>query len=121
MIYGGMGMGYGYSNGLLTGMIIGNMMHPANTVVYTGGGTYNNNALMYPDGRVVSQQGQLLGNYNNNVFTPINNGPIVAQPVPQDAVQQPSQVIIQKEDHTYQIVYAIILGFFLLVILVILL
>lgn len=83
--YGGMGMGYGYSNGMLTGLIIGNMMHPHNTVVYTGGGVHNNNALLYPDGRVVAQNGQQVGTYSNGTFTPIENGPIVAQPVPADA------------------------------------
>jgi len=51
MAYGGMGMGYGYSNGILTGLLIGSMLHPHNTVVYAGGGSYNNNALLYPDGR----------------------------------------------------------------------
>jgi hypothetical protein len=89
--YGGMGMGYGYSNGLLTGMIIGNMMHPHNTVVYAGGGAHNNNALLYPDGRVVNQQGQQVGTYQNGQFTETPNGPVVAQPVPQDALHPPAE------------------------------
>lgn len=86
-MYGGMGMGYGYSNGLLTGMILGNMMHPMNTVIYTGGGGYNNNALLYPDGRVVNQHGYVVGTYINGQFSPISNGELVGQPVPQDARQ----------------------------------
>ena len=90
--YGGMGVGYGYSNGLLTGMIIGNMMHPHNTVVYAGGGAHNNNALLYPDGRVVNQQGQQVGTYQNGQFTETPNGPIVAQPIPKDALAP-----VQKE------------------------
>lgn len=89
--YGGMGMGYGYSNGLLTGMIIGNMMHPHNTVVYAGGGAHSNNALLYPDGRVVNQQGQQVGTYQNGQFTETPNGPVVAQPIPQDALHPPAE------------------------------
>lgn len=97
-MYGGFGMGYGYSNGLLTGMIIGNMMHPHNTVVYTGGGTYNNNALLYPDGRVVDSRGYQVGVYQNGVFTAVNGG-MVAQAVPADAGHQqvqPQPVVIQQ-------------------------
>lgn len=87
--YGGMGMGYGYSNGLLTGLIIADLMHPQGTTVYTGGG-YNGNALLYPDGRVVNQQGYQVGQYSNGQYTPVDGG-FVAQPVPQDAgVQQPA-------------------------------
>lgn len=82
-----MGVGYGYSNGLVTGMILGNMMHPHNTVVYTGGGANNNNALLYPDGRVVNQNGQQIGTYQNGQFTEMQNGPIVAQQIPQDALK----------------------------------
>lgn len=85
--YGGLGMGYGYSNGLVTGMILGNMMHPNNTVVYAGSGMYNNNALLYPDGRVVNANGQQVGTYQNGQFVAIQNGPIVAQPIPQDALK----------------------------------
>lgn len=98
VMYGGFGVGYGYSNGLLTGMIIGNMMHPHNTVVYTGGGTYNNNALLYPDGRVVNQQGYQVGVYQNGVFTPVTNGAMIAQSAPADAMNHaPAQpVVIQK-------------------------
>lgn len=88
MMYGGFGMGYGYMNGMLTGLIIGNMLHPHNTVVYTGqggGSSYSNNALLYPDGSVVNKQGYLVGNYVDGVFTPVANGPMVAKPVPADA------------------------------------
>lgn len=81
-----MGVGYGYSNGLVTGLLIGNMMHPHNTVVYSGGGAHNNNALLYPDGRVVNQNGQQVGTYQNGQFTEMQNGPVVAQPIPQDAL-----------------------------------
>ena len=87
--YGGWGMGYGYNNGLLTGLIIGNMMHPHGSVMYTGGGAYNNNALLYPDGRVVDQSGRVVGTYINGQFTSVQNGQIVAQPVPADAGAQP--------------------------------
>ncbi|CAB4133216.1 hypothetical protein UFOVP250_71 [uncultured Caudovirales phage] len=100
MMYGGWGMGYGYSNGLLTGLIIADMMHPQGTVMYNGGGQYNNNALLYPDGRVVNQQGYQVGTYQNGQFTAVDGG-MVAQPVPQDAVQpaappQAQPVIIQQ-------------------------
>lgn len=98
MMYGGFGMGYGYTNGLLTGMIIANMMHPQNTVVYTGqggGSSYSNNALLYPDGSVVNRQGYLVGNYVDGVFTPVANGPMVAKPVPADANGTPVQQVAQ--------------------------
>jgi len=93
MMYGGWGMGYGYSNGLLTGMIIANMMHPHGTVMYTGAGQYSNNALLYPDGSVVNQQGYLVGNYVDGVYTPVQNGGLVAKPVPADANGTPVQQV----------------------------
>ena len=71
----------------MTGLLIGNMMHPHNTVVYSGGGAYNNNALLYPDGRVVNQNGQQIGTYQNGQFTEMQNGPVVAQKIPQDALK----------------------------------
>lgn len=69
----------------MTGLIIGNMLHPSGTVVYQGGG-YSGSALQYPDGRIVNQQGQQVGTYTNGQFVPMDNGPIVAQQAPQDAV-----------------------------------
>ena len=95
--YGHWGMGYGYSNGLLTGMIIGGMMHPYNTVWYTGPGYYSNNALLYPDGRVVDQRGYVVGNYVDGQFTAVQNGAYVAQPVPSDANQQQVQSQVQPQ------------------------
>ena len=89
MMYGGWGMGYGYTNGLLTGMIIANMMHPHNTVMYTGGGQYSNDALLYPDGSVVNKQGYLVGNYVDGQFNSVSNGPMVAKSVPADANGEP--------------------------------
>ena len=95
MMYGGMGMGYGYSNGMLTGLIIGNMMHPQGTVVYNGGG-YDGQALLYPDGRVVNQQGYQVGNYANGQFT-AQAGGMVAQPAPFDASPpQPVPVVVEQ-------------------------
>lgn len=123
VMYGGLGMGYGYSNGLLTGLIIGNMMHPHNTVVYSGGGTYNNNALLYPDGRVVNQQGYQVGTYVNGVFTPVNGG-MVAQAVPADAGQYQSTaaaqpVVIQKTGYSGgEVVAMILLGMFCVMMLI---
>lgn len=125
MYYGGMGMGYGYSNGLLTGLIIGNMMHPHNTVVYTGGGAYSNNALLYPDGRVVNQQGYQVGVYQNGVFTPVTNGAMVAQAAPADAlshapvVQQPQPVVIKTGPSVGDIVAMIFLGMLVVILCVI--
>jgi hypothetical protein len=113
VMYGGMGMGFGYTNGLLTGLIIGNMMHPTNTVVYSGGG-YNGNALLYPDGRVVNQQGYQVGTYQNGQFSPVNGG-MVAQPAPTDAVQyqnSPTQpVVLEKAGPSnWEIAGMIVLG-----------
>jgi hypothetical protein len=72
--------GYYHNDGLLTGLIIGNMMHPTNTVVYSGPGPQG--ALLYPDGRVVNQQGQQIGTYQNGTYSEVQNGAIVAQPAP---------------------------------------
>jgi len=113
MMYGGWGMGYGYSNGLLTGMIIANMMHPTNTVMYVGPGQYSNNALLYPDGRVVNQQGYQVGTYVNGQFTPMQNGPMVAQQVPSDAGAtqvQPQPVVINSGPSATEIFGMVILG-----------
>jgi hypothetical protein len=123
MMYGGMGMGYGYSNGLLTGLIIGNMMHPHNTVVYTGGG-YSGNALLYPDGRVVNQQGYQVGVYQNGQFTAMNGG-MVAQPAPADALGHAPQVaqpvIIQKTGPSVgEVIGMIFLGIMIVILFIIL-
>ena len=96
MMYGGFGMGYGYSNGILTGLIIGNMMHPQGTVVYNGGG-YDGQALLYPDGRVVNQQGYQVGNYANGQFTSQMGG-MAAQPAPADARPPAQPVPVLVED-----------------------
>jgi hypothetical protein len=123
MYYGGMGMGYGYSNGLLTGLIIGNMMHPHNTVVYTGGGQYNNNALLYPDGRVVNQQGYQVGVYQNGQFTAMNGG-MVAQQAPADAMGHTPQVaqpvVINTGPTAGDIVGMVLLGFLCVILFIIL-
>jgi hypothetical protein len=122
MMYGGWGMGYGYNNGLLTGMIIANMMHPVNTVMYVGPGQYSNNALLYPDGRVVNQQGYQVGVYQNGQFTAMNGG-MVAQPVPQDAGAQqvqPQPVVIQSGPTAGDIVAMVLLGFVAIILFIIL-
>lgn len=80
-------MGYGYNNGLITGMIIGNMMHPQGTVIYNGGG-YGGQALLYPNGAVVDNTGHQIGTYVNGQFSPVQNGVMMAQMVPEDAQQQ---------------------------------
>lgn len=85
---GGFGMGYGYSNGLIEGLIIGNLMHPAGTTVYSGGG-YNGQALLYPDGRVVDQNGYQVGTYNNGQYM-AQQGGMVAQAAP----QQPATPVV---------------------------
>ena len=101
--YGGWGMGYGYNNGLMTGIIIGNMMHPNNTVVYNGGG-YGGNAVLYPNGAVVNPQGYQVGTYQNGQFIPMQNGPMVAQQAPADAFadqaqQSPSPQPVSQSSH----------------------
>jgi hypothetical protein len=126
MMYGGMGMGFGYSNGLLTGLIIGNMMHPHNTVVYSGGG-YNGNALLYPDGRVVNQQGYQVGTYQDGQFNAVNGG-MVAQAAPADALTyqsstQPMQttpVVIKTGPSAIEI-FGYVLGSILIILLIIVL
>lgn len=114
-MYGGWGMGYHYNNGLMTGLIIGSMMHPYGTVMYAGPGMYSNNAVLYPDGRVVNQQGYQVGVYSNGQFIPMQNGQMVAQPAPQDAgaqpVQQPQTVYVEKPGPSVgEIVSMILLG-----------
>lgn len=78
----GGGSGYGYGSGLVQGMIIGNLMHPSGTTVYSGGG-YNGQALLYPNGTVVDQNGMQVGTYVNGVFTPMQGG-FVAQQAPSE-------------------------------------
>lgn len=122
MMYGGWGMGYGYSNGLLTGMIIANMMHPVNTVMYVGPGQYSNNALLYPDGRVVNQQGYQVGVYQNGQFVPVQNGAMVAQQVPTDAGAtqvQPQPVVINTGPSAGDILAMVLLGFVAVVLFII--
>lgn len=121
-MYGGWGMGYGYTNGLLTGMIIAGMMHPHHTVMYSGPGVYANNALLYPNGQVVNQQGVHVGNYANGSFTPVTNGQVVAQQVPHDAMTSapaaPQPVTIVKAGpSTAEIIGAVILGFMCVIVL----
>lgn len=91
MNYGpGYAPGYYHNDGLLTGLIIGNMMHPHNTVVYSGPGPQG--ALLYPDGRVVNQQGQQIGTYQNGQYAEVQNGAIVAQPAPPAPVEKETSV-----------------------------
>jgi hypothetical protein len=129
MMYGGWGMGYGYMNGMLTGLIIADLMHPNGTVMYNGGGVYNNNALLYPNGQVVNQQGYQVGTYQNGQFVPMANGPMVAQPVPADAVAggmqaapvQPTPVIIQQTGPSAGDVFATVILVMVVVLLFIML
>lgn len=78
--YGAFGMGYGYNNGLITGLILGNLMHPQGTIVYNGSG-YGGSALLYPNGMVVDSNGYQVGTYVNGIFTAVHGG-MVAQPAP---------------------------------------
>jgi hypothetical protein len=97
MMYGGFGMGYGYSNGLIEGLIIGSLMHPAGTQVYGGGG-YQGQALLYPNGMVVDQNGNQVGMYQNGQFTAVQGG-MVAQQAPANAqqyMQQPAPVVVEE-------------------------
>lgn len=134
-MYGGYGYGYHYNNGLLTGMIIGGMMHPYGTMMYMGPGMYYNNAFLYPNGQVVNSQGIVVGMYVNGMFTPVNNGTMVAQPVPADAYEQnqaqmqpqaqqqaPTPVIIQNNSNDYKeiitmcgLIFAILIVLFIFV------
>ena len=98
MMMGGFGMGYGYSNGLMTGLILGDLMHPQGTTVYTGGG-YSGQALLYPDGKVVDQNGYQVGIYQNGQFT-AQQGGMVAQPAPADARQMMQGQPVVTEDQT---------------------
>lgn len=107
--YGGFGMGYGYSNGMLTGLLIGNMLHPTGTVVYSGGG-YNGNALLYPDGRVVNGQGVHVGNYVNGTYVPVAGGAVVAQPIP-----NPQPVVV---DNTANVALAIVMGLVIILVII---
>lgn len=102
-MYGGMGMGYGYygGNGLLTGLIIGSMMHPYGTTMYGGGGYAGGSALLYPNGQVVDQNGYQVGTYLNGQFTPMANGPMVAQQAPMQSQGQP--VVIQDNTAEYMV------------------
>lgn len=127
--YGGWGYGYHYNNGLMTGLIIGSMMHPYGTVMYTGPGMYYNNAVLYPNGQVVNQDGYLVGTYAGGQFNPVQNGPMVAQPAPADAgaqqpvqpqPQQPQVIYVEKPGPTAVEVFGCVnVGGFLVVVLLI--
>ena len=111
--YGGWGMGYHYNNGLMTGIIIGSMMHPYGSVMYAGPGMYANNAMLYPNGQVVNQQGYQVGTYVNGVFTPIQNGQMVAQPAPADAGAQQVQaqpIVVNTGPSALEVIGMIFLG-----------
>lgn len=119
MMYGGWGMGYGYSNGLITGLIIGDLMYPRGSAMYNGPGPYTNNALLLPNGQVVNQQGYVVGTYINGVYTPVANGPFVGQQVPADAgAQQAQPIVIQdNSDHTAAIAFFFVIGVMCIIIL----
>jgi hypothetical protein len=123
--YGGWGMGYHYNNGLMTGLIIGSMMHPYGTVMYAGPGMYANNAVLYPNGAVVNQQGYQVGTYVNGQFVPMQNGPMVAQPAPADAgaqpVQQPQVVYVEKPGPSAGEIFGYVLGGLVIFVLLIIL
>lgn len=116
MMYGGFGMGYGYSNGILTGMIIEGMMHPQGTTVYNGGG-YGGQALLYPNGAVVDGSGHQVGTYINGQFQPMQNGPMVAQQVPADAQQQVQQVEDSPTSFWESLLIALLVGVIFVIIL----
>ena len=115
MMYPGFGMGYGYSNGMLTGLIIGNMMHPQGTTVYQGSGVSQGSALLYPDGRVVDQNGYQVGTYIDGQFTPMQGG-MVAQPAPADFRPPPQPVVIDASPSGWEIVGYVVLATILIVI-----
>lgn len=111
MMYPGFGMGYGYSNGLIEGLIIGSLMHPTGTTAYSGGG-YSGQALLYPDGRVVDQNGYQVGTYINGQFAAVQNGQLIAQQAPQPPTQP---VVVQNNSDAGWWVLGIILVGILLI------
>ena len=81
-------------------------------------GSYYNNAILYPNGYVVNQQGYQVGTYANGQFIPVNNGAMVAQQAPQDAGGQPVQqqtqpqtIVVQEDGWSFasKLISAIIL------------
>ena len=116
-MYPGFGMGYGYTNGMLTGLIIGNLMHPHGTTVYQGSGVASGSALLYPDGRVVDQNGYQVGTYTNGQFTPVQGG-MAAQPAPADFQPSPQPVVIDTSPSAWEVVGYVTLALVALVILV---
>lgn len=120
MMYPGLGMGFGYSNGIMTGLIIGSLMHPQGTTVYQGSGYNGGSALLYPDGRVVDQNGYQVGTYINGQFTAVQGG-MVAQQAPAGAVQQmqsqqPVPVVIDGSRSAWEIVGYITLAVIVVII-----
>lgn len=117
MMYPGFGMGYGYSNGILTGLIIGNMMHPQGTTVYQGGGYQNGQALLYPDGRVVDQNGYQVGTYLNGQFTAIQNGQMVAQAAPSDfQPPTPTPIVIDSSPSGWEVMGYIVIAIIVIIV-----
>jgi len=103
----------------MTGLILGNMMHPYGTVMYGGPGMYANNALLYPNGQVVSPEGVLVGNYANNQFSPVENGGVVAQSIPNDVheTQQAQPVVIVQQTSVWSYIGAVALAFVIFIVL----
>lgn len=76
-------MGYGYSDGVIEGLILGRLLFPPGTTVYAHEG-YTGNAVMLPDGRVADKDGYQVGTYVEGKFTPVGDGPrqLIAKPAP---------------------------------------
>jgi hypothetical protein len=86
-------------------------MHPQGTTVYSGGG-YAGNALLYPDGRVVDQNGYQVGTYQNGAFSAVQNGGMVAQAVPSDfRPPAPSAFVVRQGLSGWAIVGWILVAF----------
>ncbi len=79
--YPGFGMGYGYSDGFVEGLILGHLLFPTGTTTYTSGG-YAGNAVLLPDGRVADERGYQVGTYVDGKFTPVTGGALIAKPAP---------------------------------------
>jgi hypothetical protein len=95
-------------------------MHPAGTTVYGGGG-YSGEALLYPNGMVVDQNGMQVGMYQNGQFTPVQNGQFVAKQAPSNALQQmqqPAQVTLIQSYSPWEIAGIVVIVLLVIIVII---
>ncbi|MCE9564603.1 MAG: hypothetical protein K8U57_21425 [Planctomycetes bacterium] len=79
------------------------------------GGGYGGQALLYPDGRVVDQNGYQVGTYANGQFT-TQQGGMVAQPAPPPAQGAEPVTVVETGPSGWDIAGGIAVGLLVVII-----